>query len=106
RSARRDARVTDRLMYQMNGQGYIADRAQNLWVVDVADGALRRLTSGPSHDRQPAWSPDGRTIAFSSDRHADPDLSWRSDVYVIDTAGGRVRRISGGRGDRMFEQPT
>ncbi len=105
-SPRRDARVIDRLAYQMNGLGYIGDRAQNLWTVDVADGTLRRLTSGPSHDRQPAWSPDGTAIAFTSDRHADADLSWRTDIQVIDANGGRPRRISGGRGERTFEQPT
>ncbi|MEZ4597913.1 MAG: hypothetical protein R3C32_14515 [Chloroflexota bacterium] len=103
---RRDARITDRLMYQLNGQGFIGDRAQNLWTVDVGDGTLRRLTSGASHDRQPAWSPDGRNIAFTSDRHADPDLSWRSDVYVIPADGGRARRVTGGRGERVFDQPS
>jgi dipeptidyl aminopeptidase/acylaminoacyl peptidase len=102
----RDARITDRLMYQMNGMGYIADRVQNLWTVDVAGGSLHRLTSGSSHDHQPAWSPDGATIAFTSDRHADADLSWRTDVYVIDAGGGPVRRVTGGRGERAFEQPT
>lgn len=103
---RRDARVIDRLMYQMNGQGFIGDQAQNLWTVALGDGTLRRLTSGSSHDRQPAWSPDGSTIAFTSDRHADADLSWRTDVYVVGVDGGRVRRITGGRGERTFEQPT
>lgn len=106
RHARRDARVIDRLAYQRNGLGYVGDRAQNLWAVDVADGTLRRLTSGSSHDRQPAWSPDGATIAFTSDRHAHADLSWRTDVYVVAADGGRVRRISGGWGERTFERPT
>ncbi|MFN8518266.1 MAG: S9 family peptidase [Chloroflexota bacterium] len=103
---RRDARIVDRLMYQLNGQGFIGDRAQNLWLVRVADGALRRLTSGASHDRQPAWSPDGTSVAFVSDRHANPDLSWRSDVYVVPAEGGRVRRVTGGRGERVFDEPT
>ena len=37
-------------------------------LVDVATGELRILTNGPSRDRVPAWSPDGRTLAFLSDR--------------------------------------
>jgi dipeptidyl aminopeptidase/acylaminoacyl peptidase len=102
----RDARITDRLTYQMNGMGYIGDRVQNLWTVEVDDGTLRRLTSGSSHDREPAWSPDGTTIAFTSDRHTDPDLSWRSDIHLVAADGGRVRRVSGGRGERSFERPT
>lgn len=103
---RRDARIIDRLMYQMNGQGFIHDVAQNLWTIGVDDAAPRRVTSGASHDRQPAWSPDGATIAFSSDRHADADLTWRSDIFVVAADGGRVRRVSSGQGERAFERPT
>lgn len=103
---RRDARIIDRLMYQLNGHGFIHDRPQNLWMVSIDDGGVRRLTSGSSHDRQPAWSPDGSSIAFTSDRHADPDLSWRTDVYVVPAEGGKVRRVSGGRGERAFDQPA
>ncbi len=102
----RDARLIDRLQYQLNGAGFTYQRPPNLWVVDIADGAARRLTSGSSRDGQPAWSPDGRTIAFVSDRHPAPDLTWRTDIYRIDAAGGPVTRVSGGRGDRTFGHPT
>lgn len=101
-----DARLIDRLQYQLNGSGFIHDKAPNLWLVDVVDGVLRRLTSGTSRDGQPAWSPDGSHIAFVSDRHADADLTWRTDVYLLPLAGGRIIRVTGGRGDRTFGQPT
>ncbi len=102
----RDARIIDRLLYQRNGAGFTFDRPPNLWVVDVADGHARRLTSGTARDGQPTWSPDGRRIAFVSDRHPAPDLSWRTDVYLVDAAGGPITRVTGGRGDRAFGQPT
>jgi len=102
----RDVRLIDRLQYQLNGAGFIYDKPPHLWVVDVADGAARRLTSGTARDDQPAWSPDGRRIAFVSDRHPSPDLTWRSDVYLIDAQGGPLSRVTGGRGDRAFGQPT
>lgn len=102
----RDVRLIDRLQYQLNGAGFIYDKPPNLWVIDVADGAARRLTSGTARDAGPAWSPDGRRIAFVSDRHPSPDLTWRSDVYLIDAEGGPVSRVTGGRGDRAFGQPT
>jgi len=102
----RDARLIDRLQYQLNGAGFTYQKPPNLWIVDVADGGARRLTSGTSRDIQPAWSPDGHRIAFVSDRHPAPDLTWRADIYVIDADGGPVTRITGGRGDRTFGQPT
>src|SRR2546423_7975803 len=39
-----------------------------IWVVEVATGRGRQLTGGPGSDRQPRWSPDGQTLAFSSAR--------------------------------------
>jgi dipeptidyl aminopeptidase/acylaminoacyl peptidase len=103
---KRDARLLDRLQYMLNGEGFIYDKPPNLWVVDVETGAARRLTSGRARDGQPAWSPDGRRICFVSDRHADADLTWRNDLYLIDADGGPVTRVSGGRGDRVFFGPS
>jgi dipeptidyl aminopeptidase/acylaminoacyl peptidase len=102
----RDVRLIDRLQYQLNGAGFTYDREPNLWVVDVRTGEPRRLTSGASHDTSPAWSPDGSRIAFVSNRHADADLTWRTDLYLVDAAGGTPVRITGGRGDRAFGHPA
>jgi eukaryotic-like serine/threonine-protein kinase len=45
---------------------YCAPRAgsADIWIINLATGATRPLTSSPSYDEQPAWSPDGRRIAF------------------------------------------
>src|SRR3979411_2709307 len=37
-----------------------------VWVVEAATGKSRQLTGGPGSDRQPRWSPDGKTLAFVS----------------------------------------
>lgn len=103
---KRDARLIDRLGYMENGEGFTYDRTPNLWIVEIDGGGARRLTRGRHHDRSPAWSPDGGTIAFVSDRHPDPDLSWRSDVYLAEAESGRVTRLTGGRGDRVFDHPA
>jgi dipeptidyl aminopeptidase/acylaminoacyl peptidase len=39
-----------------------------IWLVDTEGGTPRQWTEGPGHDRMPIWSPDGRTLAFRSDR--------------------------------------
>jgi dipeptidyl aminopeptidase/acylaminoacyl peptidase len=101
----RDARLIDRLQYMLNGTGFTYDRPPRLWIVEVATGAVRRLTTGRSADTQPSWSPDGRRIAFVSNRHPDADLTWRTDLYLVDAEGGTPVRASGGRGDRTFGSP-
>jgi hypothetical protein len=45
----------------------------DLWIVSPA-GEWSRATSGPAWDREPAWTPDGRTLVFSSDRAGNFDL--------------------------------
>ncbi|HEX2221712.1 MAG TPA: hypothetical protein VHK06_04240, partial [Candidatus Limnocylindria bacterium] len=101
-----DIRLIDRLRYQHNGVGFVHDRFQNLWLVDVESGGLTRLTDGPNRDQEPAWSPDGGRIAFVSDRHRNPDLTWRTDVYLVDADGGRPRRLSSGSGKQAFVAPA
>ncbi|MFI6150492.1 protein kinase [Streptomyces sp. NPDC051109] len=57
------------------------DGVQQLFVVDVADGATRQLTSGGSQVEDPAWSPDGKRIAVCL--QTDPD-NWQ--IHVVDPA--------------------
>ena len=98
--------LIDRLEYELNDRGFIHDRWPSLWLVDVASGAVTRLTNGRNHDEHPAWSPDGRSIAFTSDRHRDADLTLRNDVYVVDVGSKRVRRLTPGRGDQFWAAPA
>src|SRR3954468_20937967 len=37
-----------------------------VWVAEVATAKTRQVTNGPGSDRQPRWSPDGKTLAFIS----------------------------------------
>ena len=101
-----DTRLIDTLIYQFNGTGFIHDKFQHLWLVDVASGDAELLTRGDSHDADPRWSPDGRRIAFVSDRHRDADLGWRTDIYLVDVATRRVSQLSSGRGRQTWGAPA
>src|SRR5437763_16705142 len=61
-----------------------------IWLADVASGTSRQLTAGPGSDRQPRWSPDGRTLAFVSTRESGAQL-W---LLNMGGAGGEARRVS------------
>jgi Tol biopolymer transport system component len=101
-----DIRQIDRLMYELNGAGFTYDRPGQLWRIDLETGAARRLTSGPADDGQPRWSPGCTRIAFTSARHRDADLTWRQDVYLVGAEGGRVERLTAGRGEQVFDAPA
>jgi dipeptidyl aminopeptidase/acylaminoacyl peptidase len=101
-----DTRLIDTLLYQFNGAGFVHDRFSRLWLVDVASGDAELLTRGDHHDGDPRWSPDGRTIAFVSDRHPNPDLGWRSDIYLVSLRTKDVRQLSPGRGRQAWAAPS
>ena len=61
----------------------------NLWLADVASGAVRRLTTAQASDGSPDWSPDGKRLAFVSKRGDDEAAS----LYVIPADGGEAEKI-------------
>src|SRR5207253_5401197 len=57
-------RVIDRLWYRLDGVGFIYERRQHLFLLDVAGGEPVQLTDGDWDDTDPTWAPDGTKIAF------------------------------------------
>jgi eukaryotic-like serine/threonine-protein kinase len=50
------------------------EATRDVWILDVARGTSTRFTFDPARDDAPAWSPDGKNIAFSSNRGGQMDL--------------------------------
>ena len=100
-----DYRYLDRLQNMLNGPGFIYDRVSNLWIVDVATGTARRLTTGRTSHEDPVFSPDGMRVAYVAQGGRDPDLHWQVDVRVVEVASGRDIRITDGAGS-AFGSPA
>jgi dipeptidyl aminopeptidase/acylaminoacyl peptidase len=87
------SRVITAIKYRFNGEGF-TDRRAHVFVVDLEGGAPRQITDGDWADQEPAWSPDGRSIAFVSARHAERDVDNAADVWIVPAVGGEARRLT------------
>jgi Tol biopolymer transport system component/serine/threonine protein kinase len=70
----------------------------DIWVVDANGGTPRQLTSDPSYDTMLAWSADGKSIYFRSDRSGS---GW--EVWRVPADGGPATRVTNGGGLRAQE---
>lgn len=70
------------------------DKYSNLWIIAADGGAAQQFTFGDHSDRLLRWSPDGKQIAFISNRQGGPP-----QIYCIPIDGGDSRRITDLQGD-------
>lgn len=76
----------------LQGDDSIQDRDYEIMVAPATGGAARQLTNNVFADIQPAWSADGKQIAFASDRDG------RFRIYVMDVGSGAVSAVNVGAG--------
>lgn len=66
----------------------IIDGNSDIFEMNIASNTARRLTKSPAIDTTPSYSPDGKNIAFASDRDGGQQL------YIMDSSGDSVRRVT------------
>ena len=96
--------VIDRLQFKLDTVGYLDRRRTHLYVFDLDRKSITQITSGDYDDSQPAWSPDSKLLAFTSNRSKpDPDLTYNNDIWTVDAAntdkGAHLTQVTTNPGD-------
>jgi dipeptidyl aminopeptidase/acylaminoacyl peptidase len=66
-----------------------AKRVEHIWLMDASGTSVRQFTRGDSMDTSPAFSPDGKWIAFVSDRNGGS-----TNIFIIPSSGGEAKQLT------------
>ncbi|HEX3151633.1 MAG TPA: S41 family peptidase [Gemmataceae bacterium] len=87
-SAREQIRLPNRPSLSPDGKTVAFDWNGDIWVVSIEGGLAKPLTSHPAKDSSPRFSPDGKEIAFISDREGSPQ------IFVMSATGGTPTQMT------------
>jgi dipeptidyl aminopeptidase/acylaminoacyl peptidase len=96
-----DVRVISALRYKFDGEGFLDGKPRHVHIVDATGGEPRALTHGEWDSTQPALSPEGRHLAFMSNRSADHRNNSLSDIWLTDLQTNETRRLTPEDGNYM-----
>jgi len=93
-----DPMVITRYLYKPDydeGFSHFNDnRRVHIFVADISSGQIRQLTDGTHYEHSIDWSPDGREIAFVSNREPNEDQFFNYDLFALNVPTGSIRRLT------------
>jgi dipeptidyl aminopeptidase/acylaminoacyl peptidase len=93
---RRAPRRFTRVFFKLDSVGWTGDRRKHVFLADLDGGDERQLTDGDCENDEPAWSPDGSRIVFTSQRGDRWDVELVEALYEleVDSEGAEPRRLT------------
>ncbi len=93
-------KLIDRMVFRIDGEGYLANVFNQLFVIGSEGGAARQLTRGDyDHEGTPAFTADGKSVLIAANRRADADYEpLDSEIYRVDLSDESIRALTDRRG--------
>jgi dipeptidyl aminopeptidase/acylaminoacyl peptidase len=93
-------KLIDRMVFRMDGEGYLPNVFSQLFIIGAEGGAVRQLTRGDfDHEGTPAFSADGKSVLISANRRPDADYEpLDSEIYSVDLSDESIRALTDRRG--------
>jgi Tol biopolymer transport system component len=105
--ALQEAEYQERATSRVRKYSWDYDENYEIWEYHLADKSLKKLTDARGYDAEGAWSPDGKSMVFASNRAAysdklsaedqerlKTDKQYFMDLYLADADGSNVRRLT------------
>lgn len=89
--------------------GFVFSRDSNLWLLSTDTSKERRLTFYPAfyeYANEPAWSPDGKSVAYTYSPRTAPDEVPHTDIWTVGPDGRGARKAAEHKGDQSLTEPA
>jgi dipeptidyl aminopeptidase/acylaminoacyl peptidase len=84
--------VTERFHFKLDEAGYLGAQRAHLYMFEIATGQLTQITSGEHDESAPSWSPDGRQIAYVTQRGDDANRTGKVWLHLVEPRAGATER--------------
>ncbi len=84
--------VMNRYNFKHDISGYVEGRYTHLYVYDLETKKMDTLSTGNYDETDPVWSPDGKQIAFVSNRSEGRERNENLDIWITDAAAGATMK--------------